>query len=110
MKKVGIIRCQQTEDLCPGTTDFLMAAAGEGGFDEIGACEVVGIVSCGGCPGKRAEARAQMLKDRGAEVVALASCITMGTPIAFPCPNKGLMTRAIRAKLGADFPLIEYTH
>ena len=22
MKKVGIIRCQQTEDICPGTTDF----------------------------------------------------------------------------------------
>ena len=26
MKKVGIIRCQQTEDMCPGTTDFVTAA------------------------------------------------------------------------------------
>ena len=25
MKKVGIIRCQQTEDLCVGSTDFKIA-------------------------------------------------------------------------------------
>ena len=32
MKKVGIIRCQQTEDLCLGTTDFVTAAKGKGKF------------------------------------------------------------------------------
>ena len=68
--KVGIIRCRQTEDLCPGTTDFLMAAQGKGAFEKLGACEVVGFVSCGGCPGKRAVARAKMLIDRGAQAVA----------------------------------------
>ena len=26
MKKIGIIRCMQTEDICPGTTDFSSAA------------------------------------------------------------------------------------
>ena len=82
--KVGIIRCRQTEDLCPGTTDFLMAAQGKGAFEKLGACEVVGFVSCGGCPGKRAVARAKMLIDRGAQAVALASCIAKGTPIGFP--------------------------
>ena len=110
MNKGGIIRCQQTEDLCPGTTDLMMAAAGKGGFEAFGACQVVGVVSCGGCPGKRAVARAQMLRDRGAEVVALASCITKGTPIDFPCPNKAMMLRAIRAKLGEDFPVMDHTH
>ena len=29
-KKVGIIRCQQTEDMCPGTKDFCYASEGEG--------------------------------------------------------------------------------
>lgn len=110
MKKVGIIRCQQTEDLCPGTKDFAFAAQGKGAFEELGACEVMGFVSCGGCPGKRAVARAQMLRERGAEAVVLASCITKGTPLGFPCPNKGLMLRAIRAKLGEEFPVLEYTH
>ena len=109
-KKVGIIRCQQTEDLCPGTKDFCYASEGKGAFEPLGTCEVVGFVSCGGCPGKRAVARAQMLKDRGAEVVALTSCITKGTPIGFPCPNKGMMLRAIRARLGEDFPVLDYTH
>lgn len=109
-KKVGLIRCQQTEDLCPGVKDFQFAAEGKGAFESLGSCEVIGFVSCGGCPGKRAVSRAQMLKDLGAEAVALTSCITKGTPIGFPCPNKGMMLRAIRAKLGEDFPVLEYTH
>ena len=108
--KVGIIRCRQTEDLCPGTTDFLMAAQGKGAFEQLGACVVVGFVSCGGCPGKRAVARAKMLIDRGAQAVALASCIAKGTPIGFPCPNREAMLNAIRAKLGPDAVILDYTH
>ena len=108
MKKVGIIRCQQTEDLCPGTTDFVTAAKGKGSFEAFGECQIVGFVSCGGCPGKRAVARAKMLVDRGAEAVALASCIGKGSPIGFPCPNREQMVQAIRAKIG-DIPLLEYT-
>ena len=50
MKKIGIIRCMQTEDICPGTTDFSFAAQGKGAFEELGPCEVIGFVSCGGCP------------------------------------------------------------
>ena len=30
MKKIGIIRCMQTEDICPGTTDFSFAAQPDG--------------------------------------------------------------------------------
>ncbi len=46
--KVGIIHCQQTEDLCPGTTDFKVAADGKLAFAETGPMEVMGFVSCGG--------------------------------------------------------------
>lgn len=108
--KVGIIRCQQTEDLCPGTTDFITAAQGKGAFESLGACEIVGFVSCGGCPGKRAVARARMLLDRGARAVALASCITRGNPIGFPCPNRDMMLDAIRRKLGPEAVLLDHTH
>lgn len=112
MKKVGFIRCQQTEDFCPGSKDLLMAREGTGSLADggFGACEVVGFVSCGGCPGKRAIPRAQMLVDRGAEVIVLASCIGQGNPIGFPCPNKGLMVRAIRNKVGENIPVLEYSH
>lgn len=73
--KVGILRCQQTEDMCPGTTDFKIAAEGSSAFAQIGPCEIVGYLSCGGCPGKRAVTRAKMMVDRGAEAIVFASCI-----------------------------------
>jgi hypothetical protein len=38
-----MIRCQQTEDLCPGTTDFKVAKEGKLAFAESGPVEVVGL-------------------------------------------------------------------
>jgi predicted metal-binding protein len=70
--KVGIIRCQQTEDLCPGSTDFSVARAGKGAFEATGPAEVIGLVSCGGCPGKRAVSRAKVMIDRGADAIRTA--------------------------------------
>lgn len=110
MKKVGIIRCQQTEDMCPGTTCLKVAKEGKLAFAEYGACEIVGFVTCGGCPGKRAVPRAKMLADRGAQVIALASCISKGTPIQFPCPHAAQMKEAIKNKVGQEVVIIDYTH
>lgn len=109
MTKVGIIRCQQTEDLCPATTCLVCAAHGQGSFAQLGECQVVGVVSCGGCPGKRAVLRAQKLVEKGAEAIALASCISKGVPLNFPCPHYELMAQAIKAKLG-EIPLLNHTH
>ncbi len=109
MTKVGIIRCQQTEDLCPATTCLACAAHAQGSFSELGPCQVVGVVSCGGCPGKRAVTRAQKLVEKGAEAIALASCISKGVPINFPCPHYEQMASAIKAKIG-DVPLLDHTH
>lgn len=110
MKKIGIIRCQQTEDLCPGTTDFKCAREGTSAFEPFAPCEIVGFVSCGGCPGKRAVARAKILVDRGAEAVFLASCISKGKPIDIPCPHYETMKAAIEKKLGENVPVIGWTH
>lgn len=109
MKKIGIIRCQQTEDMCPGTTDFKAAAAGSLAFEAFGPCEVVGFVSCGGCPGKRAVARAKMLVDRGAEAIFLASCIRKGNPIGMPCIHCDAIKKAIENKVDS-IPVIDWTH
>ncbi len=107
--KVGIIRCQQTEDLCPATTCIKCASGGKLAFEGVGPSEIVGIVSCGGCPGKRAVSRAKMLVDRGAEVIALASCIFKGTPIGFPCPHAAQMKAAIVRKVGENIQVLDYT-
>jgi predicted metal-binding protein len=108
--KIGIIRCQQTEDLCPGTTDFKVAKEGTFAFQETGPVEVIGFVSCGGCPGKRAVTRAKMLVDRGAEAVVFASCISKGNPIGFPCPHFAKMKETVEKKVGQDVKLIDWTH
>lgn len=110
MIKVGIIRCQQTEDICPGTTDFRFSSLGKGVFEETGPVEIIGFVSCGGCPGKRAVSRAGVLVDRGAEVIVFASCISRGNPIGFPCPHFEVMKNAVKKKVGDSVKILEWTH
>lgn len=110
MKKVGIIRCQQTEDICPGTTDFKVAAKGQLGFKHLGPVAIEGFVSCGGCPGKRAVTRAKTMVDRGAEVIVFASCISKGNPIGFPCPHFEQMKSAILQTVGPQIEIVDYTH
>lgn len=109
--KVGIIRCMQTEDMCPGTTCFKVIKekklAFEGIEEEI---EVIGVNTCGGCPGKKAVTRAAEMVKRGADTIALASCIKKGTPIGFACPHAKEMKEAIQKRLGNDIKIMEYTH
>lgn len=97
--KLGIIRCMQTEDYCPGTADFKR--------EEI---EIIGFINCGGCPGKKAVLRARELVKRGADTIAFASCIHKGTPIGYPCPFAKKMQQLVAADLGADITYLEYTH
>lgn len=109
--KVGVIRCMQTEDLCPGTTDFKVVKEKKLAFEGVeGEIDVTGFVSCGGCPGKRAVARAAELVKRGADTIAFASCITKGNPIGFACPHAEKMRDAIVAKVGDDIVILDYTH
>jgi predicted metal-binding protein len=108
--KIGIIRCQQTEDLCPGTADFKAVKARKGAFESIEESEIMGFVSCGGCPGKRAVLRAKNMVERGAEVIAFTSCISKGTPIGFPCPNAEQMKEAVTKAVGEKILVLDYTH
>ncbi|MDI9401260.1 MAG: CGGC domain-containing protein [Limisphaerales bacterium] len=108
--KIGIIRCQQTEDICPGTTDFKIAAQGKLAFEETGPVEVIGFVSCGGCPGKRAVSRAKIMVERGAQAIVFASCISRGTPIGMPCPHFKEMKEAVIRRVGEGIRIIEWTH
>lgn len=100
----------QTEDMCPGNTDFKVAREGKLAFEEIGPCEIVGFVSCGGCPGKKAVSRAKMMVERGAEAIVFASCISKGNPIDYPCPFFEKMRSSVIRKIGADIKIIEWTH
>lgn len=109
--KAGLIRCMQTEDMCPGTTDFKVMKEKKCAFEGVeGEIEVVGFISCGGCPGKKAVTRAAEMVKRGADTIVLTSCITKGNPIGFPCPNAAQMKAAIEKKVGHSIKIIDYTH
>ena len=108
--KVRIIRCQQTEDICPGTKCLACAREGKEAFQETGAVEVLGFASCGGCPGKKAVARALDMENRGAEVIFLASCATRGIPWEYPCPHLGRIKEALKKKLKPATNIVDWTH
>ena len=82
MTKVGIIRCQQTEDICPGTMDFKIASEG----------------------------KMALMVERGAEAIVIASCISRGNPIDFPCPHYEEIKNGISKKVGSRAKIIEWTH
>ena len=108
--KVGIIRCQQTEDFCPGTTDFKMIQEKQGVFQDVNEnIEIIGFINCGGCPGKKSILRVQELIDRGANTIVFASCITKGTPIGYQCPFAKKMKNIIMQKFD-KIRILDYTH
>ena len=109
LKKVGIIRCQQTEDMCGGGTCLKTAAEGKLAFTELGPAQVIAFISCGGCPGKKIMPRALNLTKQGAEVIALASCLQKGTPVDMPCPHFAAIKTALTPRLGAIL-LLDWTH
>lgn len=101
----------QTEDMCPGTTDFKIIKEKKFAFEGVqNEIEIVGFISCGGCPGKKAITRAAEMVKRGADTIAFASCITKGNPIGFACPHAEKMKAAIIEKVGKDIVILDYTH
>ncbi|MDD4565350.1 MAG: CGGC domain-containing protein [Eubacteriales bacterium] len=109
--KVGIIRCMQTEDYCPGTTDFRMIREKKGAFENIDEeIEIVGFINCGGCPAKKSVLRARELVKRGADTIVFASCIQKGTPIGYPCPFAKKMKDIIQKDLPEHIKYLDFTH
>lgn len=109
--KVGIIRCMQTEDFCPGTADFRMIRERKGAFEGVDEeIEIIGFINCGGCPAKKSVLRARELVKRGADTIVFASCIQKGTPIGYPCPFAKKMKDIIQKDLPNNIKFIDYTH
>ena len=107
---VGIIRCLQTEEYCPGTADFRAVRERAGAFAGEEQVEIVGFINCGGCPAKKAVLRARELVKRGADTIVFASCIQKGTPIGYPCPFARRMKEIIAKDLGEEIRFLDYTH
>lgn len=97
------------EDLCPGTDNFAAVEKKFDVFETLGDCTIVDFVSCDGCPGNKAIARAQALVDHGTQAIALTTYVTRGNPSSFPCPNRGSILQALWKKC-REVSVLEYTH
>lgn len=107
--KIGIIRCMQTEDYCPGTPDFKAIWEHTGAFADVKeSIGIVGFTNCGGCPEKKSVLLARKLVKRGTDV--FASCIQKGTPIGYPCPFAKKIKDIIKTDLGDNVHFLDYTH
>jgi len=105
--KIGIIICDRYRN-CAGGKCFRAARERAGSFSRYPAeapLEVVGFVSCGGCPGGNVEyAPAEMVRN-GAEAIHLATGLVVGYP---PCPYIEYFREFIPSRYG--IPLFVGTH
>lgn len=103
--KIGIIRCDAHSLNCAGYNCFPAIRNKTGQFENYEEIELVGFDSCGGCARGKPDKivlRAQRLKDKGAEVIHLSTCI-VGT-----CPFENMFAQAIQEKVG--IPIVRRTH
>jgi predicted metal-binding protein len=103
--RIGIIRCQDHSNICPGHNCFPASYQKTGEFSRYDSVEIAGFETCGGCcRGKptRIVNRALRLKHIcGAEAIHLSNCLMQ-------CPNKNVYKKAIAEKTG--LPVVEGTH
>lgn len=84
--RLGIIRCMQTEDYCPGSRDFKTIRERKGAFSGVDDIELVGFINCGGCPGKKAVLRAKSLVSQGQIPLRLPPASKRALPLDIPVP------------------------
>lgn len=96
--KIGIIICDRYRS-CAGGKCLRSLRDREGAFSIYKGKEVelVGFVTCGGCPGGNIEYAPEEMKKNGAEVVHLATGMIVGYP---PCPRITYFSRFIEEKYG----------
>ena len=105
--KVGIIICDRYSD-CAGGKCFRSMREREGAFSKYSKeedLEVVGFVSCGGCPGGNIEYAPEEMINNGAEAIHLATGFVVGYA---PCPHIDYFKDFVEKRFG--IPVVVGTH
>jgi len=103
--KIGIIRCEEHSNECAGYNCFPAMRDKTGQFEGYEVIELIGFDSCGGCARNKAEriiARANRLKEKGAEIIHLGNCLVGA------CPFKDIFKEALKEEV--KLPIVENTH
>ena len=88
--KLGIIRCMQTEDYCPGSRDFRTIRERKGAFMGEDDIQLVGVIS--------------------PYTIAFPSCISKAPPIGYPCPFAKIIRQLVQNEVGDGVRILDYTH
>ncbi|MFC1901216.1 CGGC domain-containing protein [Chloroflexota bacterium] len=115
MTKIGIIRCQEiatmpslpnSREHCAGWNCMPAIRDKTGEFAQYDTIELIGFDTCGGCPGRSRTTKiiekGNMLKEHGAEVIHIGTCISLF------CPNKDMFIETLEKEIG--IPIKEKTH
>ena len=104
--KLGIIRCMQTEDYCPGSRDFPdNPRERKGAFMGEDDIQLVGFINCGSCPGKKRCCRRSLVEQA---LTPIASCISKGTPLVTLSFAKR-MRELVQKEVGDGVRILDYT-
>ena len=102
---VAIVRCDRTQESCPGTSCLTSFQERKHTFKGYGPnTRLVGFFSCGGCPGRRIFRLLRTLKEEtNVSKIHIASCVLKEEP--FPkCLHKKDIINSIK-KLGFEIVL-----
>ncbi|MHA1650440.1 MAG: CGGC domain-containing protein [Candidatus Helarchaeota archaeon] len=97
---IAIIRCERTQESCPGTSCLLSFQEKKHTFRNYDPqTRLVGFFSCGGCPGRRIFRLLRTLKEEtNVKIIHISSCILKEEP--FPkCLHKKDIINSVK-KLG----------
>jgi predicted metal-binding protein len=112
MEKILIIGCKRAmDDVCIGCSRCLVGFNRREGVFEIYEdtdAEIMGLLSCGDCPGAGIVTRLAQVKLWNAPLNEKPTKVHLGPCLTDHCPYKDDIIRKIKAKAGVD--VIEGTH
>ncbi len=100
--KVALIRCEKQEKECIAQPCLNLIKKRKNKFAQLEEIELVGLITCGGCPGKKISIRAKKLIEDGADKVVLTSCITKGSCRSGGCPYYDNIKKSLLSVIGSD--------
>ncbi len=105
--RIAVIRCEIVSETCPGVACFRAFNKRKVHFEKYGKdTEMIGFLTCGGCPGRRIFRLVDSLLKHDVDVIHLSSCMMLEKSYA-KCPHIDEIKAMI---LNKGVKLIEGTH
>ncbi len=106
-EKIAVVRCETVAEVCPGVACFKAFNKKKIHFRKYPEdTEMIGFITCGGCPGRRVSRLVDSLIKHGLTTVHLSSCMLSGGD--FPlCPHVEEIKKSIAAK---GIKVVDGTH